>query len=125
MDIGIKGKACEIVKEGNTALSMGSGGLKVYATPAMIALAEKAAYLSVEEYLEEGQGTVGTLMDIKHMAATPVGMEVRAESELIEVNNRELTFKIEVFDEREKIGEGIHKRFIIYNEKFQNKVNAK
>lgn len=125
MDIGIKGKACEIVKEGNTALSMGSGGLKVYATPAMIALAEKAAYLSVEEYLEEGQGTVGTLMDIKHMAATPVGMEVMAESELIEVNNRELTFKIEVFDEREKIGEGIHKRFIIYNEKFQNKVNAK
>lgn len=125
MDIGIKGKACEVVKEGNTALSMGSGGLKVYATPAMIALAEKSAYLSVEEYLEEGQGTVGTLMDIKHMAATPVGMEVRAESELIEVNNRELTFKIEVFDEREKIGEGIHKRFIIYNEKFQNKANAK
>lgn len=125
MDIGIKGKACEVVKEGNTALSMGSGGLKVYATPAMIALAEKAAYLSVEEYLEEGQGTVGTLMDIKHMAATPVGMEVRAESELIEVNNRELTFKIEVFDEREKIGEGIHKRFIVYNEKFQNKANAK
>lgn len=125
MDIGIKGKACEVVKEGNTALSMGSGGLKVYATPAMIALAEKAAYLSVEEYLEEGQGTVGTLMDIKHMAATPVGMEVRAESELIEVNNRELIFKIEVFDEREKIGEGIHKRFIIYNEKFQNKANAK
>lgn len=97
----------------------------MYATPAMIALAEKAAYLSVEEYLEEGQGTVGTLMDIKHMAATPVGMEVRAESELIEVNNRELTFKIEVFDEREKIGEGIHKRFIVYNEKFQNKANAK
>mgnify|MGYP003275203564 CR=1 FL=1 len=125
MNIGIKGEAKETVNENNTALKMKSGSLMVYATPAMIALAEQAAYKSVEDYIEDGQGTVGTYMDIKHIAATPVGMEVTAKSELISAEGRKLTFKIEVFDEREKIGEGVHERFIVNNEKFQNKADSK
>lgn len=125
MNTGIKGEARETVNENNTALKMKSGGLMVYATPAMIALAEQAAYKSVEPYLEEGQGTVGTLMNVKHLAATPVGMDVTAKSELISIEGRKLTFKIEVFDEREMIGEGVHERFIVNNEKFQNKANGK
>ncbi len=125
MNTGIMGEARETVNENNTALKMKSGGLMVYATPAMIALAEQAAYKSVEPYLEEGQGTVGTLMNVKHMAATPVGMEITAKSELTSIEGRKLTFKIEVFDEREKIGEGVHERFIVNNEKFQNKANGK
>ena len=125
MHTGIMGEARETVNENNTALKMKSGGLMVYATPAMIALAEQAAYKSVEPYLEEGQGTVGTLMNVKHMAATPVGMEITAKSELTSIEGRKLTFKIEVFDEREKIGEGVHERFIVNNEKFQNKANGK
>lgn len=125
MNTGIKGEARETVNENNTALKMKSGGLMVYATPAMIALAEQAAYKSVEPYLEEGQGTVGTLMNVKHLAATPVGMDVTAKSELISIDGRKLTFKIEVFDEREMIGEGVHERFIVNNEKFQNKANGK
>ena len=125
MNTGIMGEARETVNENNTALKMKSGGLMVYATPAMIALAEQAAYKSVEPYLEEGQGTVGTLMNVKHMAATPVGMEITAKSELTTIEGRKLTFKIEVFDEREKIGEGVHERFIVNNEKFQNKANGK
>ena len=125
MNTGIMGEARETVNENNTALKMKSGGLMVYATPAMIALAEQAAYKRVEPYLEEGQGTVGTLMNVKHMAATPVGMEITAKSELTSIEGRKLTFKIEVFDEREKIGEGVHERFIVNNEKFQNKANGK
>lgn len=125
MNTGINGEARETVNENNTALKMKSGGLMVYATPAMIALAEQAAYKSVEPYLEEGQGTVGTLMNVKHLAATPVGMEITAKSELTSIEGRKLTFKIEVFDEREKIGEGVHERFIVNNEKFQNKANGK
>lgn len=125
MNTGIKGEARETVNENNTALKMKSGGLMVYATPAMIALAEQAAYKSVEPYLEEGQGTVGTLMNVKHLAATPVGMQITAKSELTSIEGRKLTFKIEVFDEREKIGEGVHERFIVNNEKFQNKANGK
>ena len=125
MNTGIMGEARETVNENNTALKMKSGGLMVYATPAMIALAEQAAYKSVEPYLEEGQGTVGTLMNVKHMAATAVGMEITAKSELTSIEGRKLTFKIEVFDEREKIGEGVHERFIVNNEKFQNKANGK
>ncbi len=116
MNTGIMGEARETVNENNTALKMKSGGLMVYATPAMIALAEQAAYKSVEPYLEEGQGTVGTLMNVKHLAATPVGMEITAKSELTSIEGRKLTFKIEVFDEREKIGEGVHERFIVNNE---------
>ena len=91
----------------------------------MIALMEKSAYESVQSLLEEGSGTVGTLMNIQQLSATPVDMKVTAESELIAIDGRKLTFKVTAFDEVGKIGEGTHERFIINNEKFQAKTNSK
>ena len=125
LNTGIKGSASEIVTNEKTAVAVGSGGLSVYATPAMISLMEKSAYESVQSLLEEGSGTVGTLMNIQHISATPVGMKVTAESELIAIDGRNLTFKVTAFDEVGKIGEGTHERFIINNEKFRAKTNSK
>ena len=122
---GIQGEKKEQVTQENTALTMKSGALKVYATPAMIALMEQAAYKSVAAELEEGKGTVGTLMNVSHISATPLGMEVTAKSELVEIDRKRLVFKVEAFDERGMIGEGTHERFMIDNEKFQEKANNK
>ena len=123
--IGIIGEAKDNVNENNIAKTLRSGELKVYATPSMVALMEEAAYKSIQGQLEEGKGTVGTLMNIRHIDSTPIGMEVTAKSELVEVDRRRLVFKVEAFDERGKIGEGIHERFIIDNEKFQLKTGIK
>ena len=125
LEKGIKGEAKEVVSEKNSAKAMKSGELNVYATPSMIALMEQAAYKSVAAELEEGNGTVGTLMNVSHISATPFGMEVTAVSELVEIDRKRLVFKVEAFDERGKIGEGTHERFIIDNEKFQEKANNK
>ena len=122
---GIQGEKKEQVTQENTALTMKSGALKVYATPAMIALMEQAAYKSVAAELEEGKGTVGTLMNVSHISATPLGMEVTAKSELVEIDRKRLVFKVEACDERGMIGEGTHERFVIDNEKFQEKANNK
>lgn len=125
LETGIKGKdTVEVVPE-NTAAAVGSGLLEVFATPAMIALMEKTACNSVMPFLEEGCGTVGTELNVKHVAATPVGMTVTCESELIEADGRRLVFKVAAFDEAGMIGEGTHERFIVNNEKFQNKTNQK
>ena len=121
LETGIIGKDEMIVTEENTASAVGSGGLDVFATPSLIALAEKTAFQSVLPYLEEGQGTVGTHIDIKHIAATPVGMKVFCETELIEVDkvkHRRLVFSVNVYDEVEKIAEGTHERFIIDSDRF-------
>ena len=122
---GIKGEIKEIVSEKNSAAAMKSGELNVYATPSMIALMEQAAYKSVAGELEEGMGTVGTLMNVSHISATPLGMEVTAKTELIEIDRKRLVFHVEAFDERGKIGEGTHERFIIDNRKFQEKTDNK
>lgn len=114
-----------IVTEEKTARAMGSGELAVYATPAMIALMEETAYRSVSSELDEGMGTVGTRLDVKHIAASPLGMKITCKTELIEVDGRRLVFKVEAFDEKGLIGEGIHERFIIQNEKFQMKTDSK
>lgn len=128
LEAGIKNTKDMIVTDEKTAKAVGSGGLEVLATPALIALAEKTAYESVVPYLEEGQGTVGTNIDIKHIAATPVGMRVVCETELIEFdasNPRRLLFSVNVYDEVEKIAEGTHERFIINNDKFMGKAGGK
>lgn len=125
MEIGIKGKNTITVTENMTAKKMGSGELSVYATPSMIALMENTAYKSVEEYLEKGQGTVGTYIDIKHLSATPVGMEIVCETKLIEIDRKKLVFEVKAYDKSGCIGEGIHERFIIDNEKFINKAENK
>ncbi len=125
IETGIKGHGEITVTDALTAKLFGSGELEVYATPAMIALAEETALKSVAGKLEPGQGTVGTRVDIAHLAATPLGMKVRCETELIETDRRRLIFSVQVFDEMEKIGEGTHERFIIDNEKFLKKAWVK
>ena len=93
--------------------------------PAMITLMENTAYESVASELEEGSGTVGTALNVKHVAATPVGMKVTCETELIKVDGRALTFSVKAFDEKGLTGEREHERFIVFNEKFQAKADAK
>ncbi|MBC5628850.1 thioesterase family protein [Clostridium sp. NSJ-6] len=125
IEVGIVGQAKDKVNENNIAKTLRSGELNVYATPSMVALMEEAAYKSIQGKLEEGKGSVGTLMNIKHLSSTPIGMEVTAKSEVIEVDRRRIVFKVEAFDERGKIGEGTHERFIIDNEMFQMKTDNK
>ena len=125
INIGIIGEAKDTVNENNIAKTLRSGELNVYATPSMVALMEEAAYKSIQNELEEGKGSVGTLMNVKHLSSTPMGMEVTAKSELIEVDRRRLVFKVAAFDDAGLIGEGMHERFIVNNEKFQSKTNRK
>lgn len=122
---GIKGKAETVVSEMNTAKVMGSGALDVFATPAMVALMEEAAWKCVAPELDPGMGTVGTSMQIKHLSATPLGMRVTAECELIEVDGRRLVFTVQASDEAGLIGTGTHERFIIAEEKFMAKTESK
>ena len=125
LETGIKGTGTVTVNEDNTAKAMGSGTLDVFATPALIALMEETCWRSVANELEEGCGTVGTLLEIKHTAPTPVGMKVTCESTLTEVDGRRLVFEVISRDAKGVVGEGKHERFIIQNEKFQVKANAK
>jgi predicted thioesterase len=122
---GLTGEKTETVAEENTAESRGSGGLPVYATPSMVALMEGAAVNAVDKLLPEGWSTVGTELDVKHLAATPVGLEVRARAELLEIDRRRLCFRVEAFDGAGKIGEGRHDRFIIENVRFLKKTLEK
>ena len=125
LEAGIKGRQEVMVEEGNCASAVGSGLLKVFATPAMIALMEKTAWMSVAPELGEGEGTVGTLLNVTHDAPTPIGMKVWCESTLEDVDGRRLVFSVEAFDEKGRIGGGRHERFIIGNEKFQAKADRK
>lgn len=125
LTVGLKGRAETVVTLENTAAAVGSGLLPVFATPMMVALMENAAVNAVQDGLEEGQGTVGTRLDLSHDAATPVGMKVWAEAELTELDGRALTFSVTAYDEAGPIGKGTHQRFVIQNEKFLSKAEQK
>lgn len=125
LETGIRGTKTVAVSEANTAKTMGSGTLDVFATPALIALMEETCWRSVADELDEGCGSVGTLLEVKHTAPTPVGMEVTCESELTQVDGRRLVFDVRVYDAGGMVGEGRHERFVIQNEKFQAKADAK
>jgi len=125
LEAGIKGTQEREVTKDITAKAYLSGALEVLATPAMIALIEETAWKSVQPYLEEGCGTVGTMLSIRHMAPTPAGMKFRAETVLTEADGRRLVFDVKAYDEAGLIGEGTHERFIIKNEKFQSKADAR
>ena len=111
VEIGIKGKQDTTVTNANVATNVGSGKVQVFATPMMIALMEKAAALSIEPVLDSGQSSVGTRINVSHCAATPMGMHVWAETEVIEIDRRRVTFSVKAYDERGLIGEGTHDRF--------------
>ena len=122
---GIRGCAEVLVSGMNTAAALGSGTLPVFSTPSMIALMEKTALNSIVPYLDETEGSVGTALTVKHTAATPIGMKVTCESELVEVDRKRLVFRLSVRDEAGPIGEGTHERFVIDNEKFMQKAEGK
>ena len=122
---GLKGRCEIVVEETDTAAAVGSGLLPVFATPRMVALMENAAVNALSGHLAQGEGSVGTHMDVSHDAATPVGMKVWAQAELIAVEGRALRFAVTAFDEAGPIGKGIHARFMIQNEKFMEKVFRK
>ena len=125
MELGIKGYKELTVTDDMLAKNVGSGLVAVYATPMMIAGIEGTAAESVAPYLEEGRTTVGTLMNVEHVSATPVGMRVTAESELTEIDGRRLVFTVKAFDDAGLIGTGTHERFIVVDEKFVAKAAKK
>ena len=125
MQIGQKKIITTKVQPSDTAKVFGSGELEVLATPRMIALMEECAYKSISADLEEGASTVGTLMNVKHVSATPVGMEVTVEAEITEIDGRRVCFSVKAYDESGLIGEGTHERFIVYSEKFIQKTYSK
>lgn len=125
LEVGIRGQKETIVTKQNTAAGIGSGSLEVFSTPIMILLMEESCFMSVSDKLDEGFTTVGISVDVRHLSATPLGMKVEIKSELIKIDGRALTFKVEACDEKGLIGEGIHERFIVNNEKFQAKTDSK
>ena len=122
---GIKGHKELTVTPELSAARIGSGLVEVYATPMMIALIECTCNESVVPHLEAGQGTVGTLVNVTHTAATPIGMKVWCDSELVEIDRRRLVFHVKAYDECGPIGEGTHERFVIDMERFQEKAQQK
>jgi predicted thioesterase len=122
---GLTGSAEIVVGTRDTAPHVGSGKIGVLATPIMVNLMEAAALAAVERFLPAGYQTVGTHLDVKHFAATPVGLRVRAQADLTTIEGRTLTFRIHAEDEREKIGEGVHERLIINVERFDVRMQKK
>ena len=122
--IGMKGEAFTEVERADTAYEVGSGELLVYATPCMVALMEGAACEAISP-LPEGKTSVGTELNVAHKAATPVGMEVRAEAEVTAVDGNTITFRVAAYDEAGLIGEGTHKRVIVSSQRFLDKVYSK
>lgn len=123
---GISSEMTMIVQETDTARHTGGETLPpVLATPRMISYMERTAHQAVLPYLEEGQTTVGTLVNVRHIAATPAGMQVRFRAELVEVDRRRLLFRVEAWDAMEKVGEGEHERFVIDQGRFNGRLAEK
>ena len=125
VELGIKGRQETTVTTANVATNVGSGKVQVFATPMMVALIEKAAVLSIEPYLQEGQSSVGTLINVSHVSPTPLGKTVWAETEVVAIDRRRVTFKVAAYDDKGLIGEGTHERFIIDVDKFVKKATER
>lgn len=123
--VGMTGTASTTVEREDTAYEVGSGSLLVYATPCMVALMEGAACEAIASAMDDSKTSVGTELNIAHLSATPVGLEVRAEAEVTEVDGNAITFRVTAYDEKGKIGEGTHKRFVVATQRFLDKTYAK
>ncbi len=124
LEIGMKGNAETVVTLDNTAKAFTSGALEVFATPAMISLMEETCWKMIQPELEEGLGSVGTKVNVSHMAPSAIGMTIMCEATLIEIDGRKLTFEVVCSDENGMIGMGTHERFIINNDKFMTKAQG-
>ena len=122
MEIGLKHESTTVVSAANTAATLGSGEMDVFATPAMVALMENAAMLAVKDHLPEGSATVGTQINTSHLKASPLGATITASAELTAVDGRRLTFAVKAWDEKGIIGEGSHTRFVVDRERFLSKL---
>jgi fluoroacetyl-CoA thioesterase len=122
---GLQGKAELLVGEEHTAPRVGSGAVHVLATPVMINLIEAAALAAIEKLLPPGFQSLGTVLNVRHIAATPVGMKIRAIAVVERVEKRTVHFRVEAHDERELIGDGTHERVVVNVEKFDARVKAK
>lgn len=125
LKVGLKNSAEKIVAEEDTALKVGSGSLKVLATPVMISLMEKSAADLVEKILPEEFTSVGISLNVQHLSPTPVGLKIFAEAVIKEIDGRKIIFEVFAKDEREEIGRGTHERFIVDRKKFQSKADLK
>jgi fluoroacetyl-CoA thioesterase len=125
IEVGLTGHAEMMVGTSDTAPRIGSGHIAVLGTPKMINLIEEAALAAVEHLLPEGKQSLGTFLEVSHLAATPVGMTVKAEAELVEVNGRKLIFAVRARDEMDLIGEGRHERVVVTAASFQARINEK
>ena len=123
--VGMKGEVSTLVEREDTAREVGSGSLLVYATPCMVALMEGAACEAIEEAMDDTKTTVGPELNIQHLSATPVGLEVRAEATVTAVEGKVITFEVKAFDEAGEIGRGIHKRVLVPTQKFLEKAYGK
>ncbi len=123
LEIGMKGRAETAVTIDNTAKAFTSGALEVFATPAMISLMEETCWKMIQPELEEGLGSVGTKVNVSHMAPSSIGKTIVCDATLIEIDGRRLTFEVVCSDEKGMVGMGTHERFIINNEKFMAKAN--
>lgn len=125
LKVGLKNSAEKIVAEEDTALKVGSGSLKVLATPVMISLMEKSAADLVEKILPAEFTSVGISLNVQHLSPTPVGLKIFAEAVIKEIDGRKIIFEVFAKDEREEIGRGTHERFIVDRKKFQSKADLK
>lgn len=123
--VGLRGSTDLVVGAEHTAPRVGSGRIAVLATPVMINLIEAAALAAIEHLLPEGHQSLGIHLDVKHFAATPVGMRVTAEAEVTAVDGRTVTFRVGARDDREPIGEGTHQRVVVNVARFDNRVQRK
>lgn len=123
--IGLRGEATLIVSERETAAALGAGGVHVLATPMMINLMENAAWRAVQSQLAEGDTTVGMVVNVRHLAATPVGGHVTATAELVEIDGRRLVFQVSAHDDSGLIGDGTHERVIVHLARFLERVSKR
>ena len=125
LEIGMKGEAKTKITDENTAKKFGSGSVNVFGTPAMVALMEEAAINAVDKKLPDGFATVGIHLDISHSSPSPIGVEAKATARLVRIEGMKLIFDVEAYDNKEKIGEGTHERFIINLNSLTKKAEAK
>ena len=123
--VGLVGELSTTVDRSNLASAVGSGGLDVFSTPSLVALMENAARSAVDPLLDPGLVTVGVRVDVRHLAVTPLGGQVRARAELVEIDGRRLVFHVEAFDAQERIGEGTHERAIVDPRRLLARAQAK